>query len=247
VAALNNAKQKHVKKVAVRWNTQSNGTLFTLTNEFNVEDLLTAWTRKDRFISHYSAMYFNELTEQMPVQHYISREVKGRKSVIKTAISKEKMKQSFMKSPRETTLYCRFEKSVFYFLLHNDTKRLGITNKKITRNGKTNVIQLTDVERTLIDISIAPHHSGGISNIVSAFRNARIDLKKLKNYYLSMELTYPYFQRIGFFLEKAGKSDLARKWQSMMPEPELEFFLDKNYTRSWKFDESWKLFHPGAL
>jgi predicted transcriptional regulator of viral defense system len=67
-------------------------------------------------------------------------------------------------------------------------------------------IYLTDVERTLLDALRMPDKSGGIAKVLQAWRSAEdIDVGKLV-YYVDVYRNKVLRQRVGFLLEKLGKT-----------------------------------------
>ena len=78
-------------------------------------------------------------------------------------------------------------------------------------------LRLTNLERTLIDITVRPVYSGGVFEVAKAFELAKekLSVNSLTAMLKKLEYTYPYHQAVGFYLERAGyKSsllDLLRK------------------------------------
>ena len=105
---------------------------------------------------------------------------------------------------------------------------------------------MTKLERTLIDLAVRPQYGGGVSQVLHAFRTARgrassnviaATLKKL-------EFTYPFFQAIGFYMERAGFPaaglDLLR---AAFPEMRFDFYLTGNMGPV-DYEKSWRLYIP---
>ena len=90
------------------------------------------------------------------------------------------------------------------------TDRLGV--EKI-RSAKRELLEVTDLERTLIDITVRPNYAGGAKAVLSAYRQARgrISVDKLLTFLKRFDYVYPYHQAIGFYLEKSSypQSDWA--------------------------------------
>jgi hypothetical protein len=123
------------------------------------------------------------------------------------------------------------------------TGRLGVETLK-TANGEK--LDVTNLERTLIDITVRPAYAGGVGEVLKAYRAARqrVSLDRLMSILDDLSYVYPYHQAVGFLMEAAGydvKSDtfMARR-------REFDFYLahgmkDRNYSKAWR------LFYPRDL
>mgnify|MGYP000190431234 CR=1 FL=1 len=61
-------------------------------------------------------------------------------------------------------------------------------------------IQVTNLERTLIDMTVRPTYSGGVFEVLNAFRSAArlgLSVNKLSALLQNLEFVYPYHQAIG--------------------------------------------------
>jgi predicted transcriptional regulator of viral defense system len=126
------------------------------------------------------------------------------------------------------------------FLLNGQyTKRIGVIDIK-DANAK---YSYTDLERTLIDISIRPVYSGGVFEVLGAYESAKnmLDVKKLKKYLEKINYTYPYHQVIGFYLDKAGypPNDLELFKNNI----DYKFYLTYNIKKP-NYDDNWKMYYP---
>ncbi|MBN1765422.1 MAG: hypothetical protein JW860_09220 [Sedimentisphaerales bacterium] len=76
-------------------------------------------------------------------------------------------------------------------------------------------IQLTDIERTLIDIAVRPEYAGGPFEVLRAYKSAKnkVSINRLTALLKKINYVYPYHQVIGYYLDKAGvyqKSQIDR-------------------------------------
>lgn len=111
-----------------------------------------------------------------------------------------------------------------------------------------NIYKVSDLERTLIDISVRPFYSGGVTQVLEAFSNAKsiLNTDKLYNYYSRMNFTYPYHQVIGFYLDKAGYTE--KEYQKFLHHnsPEFKFYLTYNILHK-EYSTKWNLYYPKGL
>lgn len=60
---------------------------------------------------------------------------------------------------------------------------------------------ITNLERTLIDITVRPIYSGGVYMVAQAFENAKqVSIPRLAKYLQRLKYTYPFQQAIGYYL-----------------------------------------------
>ena len=117
---------------------------------------------KNSYFSHYSAMYFNELTEQIPKSFYINVEQRPIKSV-RQELTQVNIDLAFRNKPRITTNTIKLTDFNISILNGKYTNNLGVTEKDLPDG--TNV-KVTNFERTLIDISVRTFYSGGIFQLI---------------------------------------------------------------------------------
>ena len=110
-------------------------------------------------------------------------------------------------------------------------------------SGGTNIV--TDIERTLIDITVRPIYSGGVYEVLTAFRNAakRVSINKLVARLKMLDYIYPYQQAIGFYLEKASNYREAQIELMMGFDFTCDFYLDHEMGEV-EYSKKWKLYYP---
>ena len=127
------------------------------------------------------------------------------------------------------------------FLLNGkNTGRLGV--EEFQSNGK---IAVTNVERTLIDISVRPFYSGGISQVLNAYKLAKekdVSINKLTSLLEKISHIYPYHQVIGFYLETAGYKESQIELLNRF-EIKYNFYLTYNMKET-EYSPKWRLFYP---
>jgi predicted transcriptional regulator of viral defense system len=188
------------------------------------------------YLSHYTAVYLNGLTTQVPKTIYVTFE-QSRKEVEKINIEQKAIDAAFSKPQRKSEAFAIYNDYTIF--IHNGkySNRLGVY--------ALDNAMVTNIERTLIDIVVRPNYAGGIHSVLETYINAKdkISINKLVATLEKMDFIYPYHQSIGFLLERAGYTnldDLRKK------EMDYDFYLtydiqDKEYSKDWK------LYYPKNL
>lgn len=205
---------------------------------------------KDGYICFGTALYWNEITGQVPSHYYVARERKVKSQIAHSMeIDDYYLQDQFMKPPVETSSFATHEGYKFLLIDRNPTGNLGVISRKISPTQQKIAIRYTNLERTLLDCAIFPNRAGGIKNVVECYLESkrRLSIDKMINYYKKLDLTYPYWQRIGLILEKTNTANKARKWRDSFGIPQLGFYIDRMFKSNWKFDESWKVSFPPGL
>ncbi len=240
---------RHIFKVEAKWSLAPELDFRSLNKEPSILELLEGVCNSGAkyYLSHQSALYFNELIEQRPLNYYISRESKDRKKGEKDTYNPRLIKQSFMKSHRVTSKYFSYEGYKSYILEKQDLKNTGVIEKRVKDQDKYISIRMTDVERTLLDAVIAPQYSGGILTTINCFEKAEINLKYLFQLYSIYSPFYPYWQALGLILEKLKGSEVGYIWDSFFSDQKKEFYLDRKFRSSWLYSDKWQIHYPKGV
>jgi predicted transcriptional regulator of viral defense system len=191
-------------------------------------------------LSHITALFLLGIVRKPPKSIYITSEQSKKESSTHTSeLEQDKIDYAFSKPQRQTNTKCRYSGKEIIALNGMFTNKAGIINI----SGKP----VTSLERTLIDITVRPSYGGGVSEVFKAFIRAKndIDVDVLINLLDSINYTYPYYQSIGFYLEKAGYDTLLisklRKRKKF-----VNFYLDYAIEHP-DYSEEWRIFYPKKL
>ena len=204
---------------------------------------LAASLTPDGYFTHHSAMSLHELTDQLPRTVYINCEQRP-KPTPNGDLAQDRIDAAFKRRPRVSRNIATYEDYRICMLNGMHTGGRGV----IALQGPDNEeLQVTCPERTLIDIAVRPFYSGGVFEVLDAYRRARnkVDVGVLVDMLAAMNYTYPFHQAIGFYMEKAGYAP-----DELAPLRSLPFDYDFYLTfqiRRPAYSETWRLFFPEGL
>lgn len=203
-----------------------------------LEVLLT--TKPNCYFSHYTAVRMYGLTEQVPKTIYLNHE-QHLKSQSTGGLEQGRIDAAFSRRPRVSNNQITFENVNICLVNGKNTNQLGVITETVQYDSETPIrVRLTNLERTLIDITVRPIYAGGISEVQKAFLLAKdqVSINALAAMLPKIGHTYPYHQAIGFYLERAGyKSrslDLLRRFPM-----NYDFYLanemgETDYIKDWR-------------
>ncbi len=195
------------------------------------------------YLSHHTALFLHGLIEKKPYRIYLNFP-QARKSRKSSSLDQNSIDQAFQRSVRISKNSAVFRGNQVLLLNSMGYNDLGII--KIDGPEGTKV-RITDIERTLLDITVRPVYCGGVSNVLSAYRKAmgKVSIRKLTETLKALDFAYPYHQSIGFCLEKSGyaSSELALLLEFPI---KYNFYLDYQMPES-DYWSSWRLYFPKGL
>jgi predicted transcriptional regulator of viral defense system len=188
-------------------------------------------------------MSLHELTDQLPRIVYVNCEQKP-KPTPNTELAQDRIDAAFQRKPRVSRNVAAYGDYRICQLNGMYTGNRGVISLK-GPDGEH--LQVTGLERTLIDIVVRPFYAGGVFEVLNAYRHARskVDVPQLVEMFKALGYTYPYYQSIGFYMERAGygiaELDLLRTFPL-----EYDFYLTFQM-RNPSYSEKWRLFFPEGL
>ena len=199
------------------------------------------------YFSHYTAMHMHDLTEQEPKTIYVNFEQPPKPAPV-GGLVQERIDAAFARKPRMSKNIARFKRIRVCLLNGKHTGYLGIESRDVSTGGDggQSVIRVTDIERTLIDITVRPFYAGGVGEVLKAYRLAapKVSMNRLAGLLSQIAYVYPYHQAIGFYLERSGayKASLIDVFRRKFAR-DFDFYLTYNMD-SARYDERWRLFVP---
>lgn len=216
--------------------------------------IVYSWKTKDEFtvisglkngsyFTHYSAIYLHQLSLQIPKTIYLNFEHGRSKNIIENddeeCLTQQSIDNAFKGNQRKSSLSFLYLDRTIIIINGKYTNRLGV----IKRQNINESFEFTDLERTLIDISVRPVYAGGVFEVLEAYKYAKekLDVAKMADYLNKMNFIYPYHQVIGFYLDKAGYDSESINY--FKKEMKFNFYLTYDI-RNKDFSQNWKLYYP---
>lgn len=200
------------------------------------------------YLSHYTAVSFLGLTEQIPKTIYVTVE-QSKKNIdtaeARSSLTQERIDSAFNKPQRFSEASAIWNDTKIILLKGKYTGNLGVRSV-----GEGRHLRLTDLERTLIDITVRPSYSGGLFEVLKSFRLAgesgKVSLNKLLSYLIRLDFIYPYHQAIGFLMERSGayKEQQLAKLRAL-PRP-FKFYIAYDI-KDKEFSKEWNIYYPKSM
>jgi predicted transcriptional regulator of viral defense system len=196
---------------------------------------------RDSYFTHYTALYWHNLTDQVPKTIYVNYE-QAQKRYVAGRLIQENIDIAFRNPQRESRNIAMVGDFRVCLVNGKYTNRLGVTEITTDENEK---LRLTDLERTLIDIVVRPTYSGGIYEVLNAYRAAakRVSINKLTAMLRKLNYIYPYHQAIGFYLERVGVYKEAQIGLLKTFNFEYDFYLTHKMGKT-EYSKEWRLYYP---
>ncbi len=194
------------------------------------------------YLSHGTAAHLHNLIDQEPKTIYVNKEQSPKNS--KGTLTQDGIHKAFANKQRTSAYIVTHQETRIVLLSGKHSGRLGVTKTKDSQGAK---LDLTDVDRTLIDIAVRPIYAGGAKVVAKAYRNAlpKISISRIAKFLAELNYVYPYHQVLGFYLQNAGKplSDLEP-----LREPGLNFDFYLEYgMKQTAFDPTWRVHFPDDM
>jgi len=192
------------------------------------------------YLCHGTALTLHNLVK-LPVKTIYVNAEQSAKSQDASSLNQRGIDLAFSGRQRQSKLIYRCADISAVMIAGKNTDRLGV--EEITVSG-SRPLQVTNLERTLIDIVVRPTYAGGIANVLKAYRAAkdRMSIDRLVSTLVSLDYVYPYHQAIGFLMQKAGYPETSLgKLRTM------GFFYDFYLTHQMKepaYSKEWRLYYP---
>lgn len=196
--------------------------------------------KPDAYLTHRSAMFVHGLVDDFPVPVYINVE-QSMSHQRDRSLTQEGITRAFKGKVRISNEIAENDGMKVCVLHGQRTEQFAVVETKF--EGDT--LRITNVARTLIDITVRPIYAGGVTEVLSAYKRAKglFEVDDLLKTIEKMDYAYPYHQAVGFYLDASGvytkrEVDLFEK-KAM----EFDFFLTHKMGET-KYSDKWRIYYP---
>ncbi|AIE83652.1 type IV toxin-antitoxin system AbiEi family antitoxin domain-containing protein [Fimbriimonas ginsengisoli] len=201
------------------------------------------------FASHLTAAEFHGLTNSPSESLYINIE-QPKGSDTDASLEQYRIDAAFKRPPRVSNTFGELDGKRVYLLNGKNTNQYGVETleHKDSKGERTYKLKVTNLERTLIDMTVRPQYSGGVDGCLEAFKNAalRLSVPKLCDALARIGHVYPYHQSVGFYMEASGRYG-ANDLRLLKEFPqEFDFYLD-NQIEDPHYVPEWRLHVPSRF
>jgi len=204
---------------------------------------LASTLRKSSYLSHGTAAFLHGLSNLVPRMFYVNTE-QSKKPPFKAELTQAALDRAFKSKQRVSQFVFRHKDARFTLLSGKHTSRFGV---KSVKGPAGELIDATDLPRTLVDLVVRPVYAGGVVEVLEAYKAAkgRVRVSSILSTLEALEHAYPYHQSIGFFMERAGYSTAElSKLKSLGIE--RDFYLTHGMQNP-AFEGSWRVYYPKSL
>ena len=199
------------------------------------------------YFSHHSAMYLHDLAQGNPAIHFLNLEQRL-SSPKDRSLTQRGIDGAHRKASRISTNAIVYDGVEFCLLGGKNTRNLGVESLAFRDDGGHPFsVQVTSLERTLIDIATRAACAGGPAEVLHAFSQARdrVNVNRLVRLLSDIAHVYPHHQSIGFYMTQSGYPEEEIAPIRALPR-EFDFYLDKEM-RETRFDPDWRIHVPAEL
>jgi hypothetical protein len=193
------------------------------------------------YLSHHTALYLHGLIKEIPKQVFINQEQSLKAPTI-LPLTQEDVDTSFARPQMESSNRGVYGKYSFVLLSGKHAGQLGVATQDFPAIGR---VPVTDLERTLIDITVRPDYAGGVQQVLQAYQRAAgtVSINRLLRILAKLAYRYPYHQAIGFYLERAGNYEPAEVNLLCKLDRRLDFYLSHNMGET-DYSANWRIHYP---
>jgi hypothetical protein len=204
---------------------------------------IAAGLEPEAFISHASAAWLHGLMDEEPLTIYTTFEQSAKEKKEKKLLQ-ENVDKAFSREQRISGAKYSYQDRTILLLNGMATGSEGI----IDSGKKGFPFPITNIERTLIDVTVRPAYSGRAIGILDIYRRALkkdFSAEELLGILDTIPFAYPYHQAIGFYLERAGyRGRFLKKLKKTGMD--IRFYLDYGMEEK-KFSEEWQIYYPADM
>jgi hypothetical protein len=195
------------------------------------------------YLSHGTAAFLHELVKSKQKTIYLNVEQSSKPNP-SGGLTQDALDRAFAREQRQSNYVFNHRSLSVTIIAGKNTKRLGVD---ATKNPNGELLEVTNLERTLIDITVRPAYVGGISEVLKAYRAARdrVSIDRLLAILDELAYVYPYHQAVGFLLQSAGYNHKDYATLALRARG-YDFYLTHGMAEP-QYSQTWRLYYPHGL
>ena len=200
--------------------------------------------RPKGYASHGSAAWIHQLNAE-PLQTVYWNDEQSPKPRPKGGLTQSGIDKAFQRRARQSTNRASYGQFGLCILSGKSTNHLAVVEQSLP-DGL--VVPVTDVERTLIDITVRPEYAGGPRAVLACYARAAgcVSVNRLLNLLDKLDYVYPYHQAIGFYLDRSGAFSAEDVNQFRAMERSFDFYLTHQMELPLYCGE-WRVYYPSDI
>ncbi len=201
--------------------------------------------KPNAYLTHRGAMVIHGLTADPPDVIYLNQEQSKLHQRNSNTLTQEGIDRAFKNKPRLSNEVAEHGGLTVCIVHGQKTGGLGVIEVE-GEEGES--LRVTDVERTLVDITVRPAYAGGASVVLEAYRRAKgkVSVPRLVEILREMDYVYPFHQAVGFYLDRTGVYEDSELGKLRAIPMEFDFYLE-NRMEEPDYSERWRLYYPKGL
>ena len=196
--------------------------------------------RKRAYLCHATAVTLHGLAKLSPKTIYLNVEQSPKPSS-QGSLTQDGIDRAFSGKQRQSNLIYDYNDVSVIMISGKNTNRLGVEE---ISGPASEPLQVTNLERTLIDIVVRPAYAGGTSQVLKTYRAAkdRVSIDRILAILKKLDYVYPYHQSIGFLMQKTGYPEKSCAKLSALGLSH-DFYLAHGLQQP-EYSKNWRLFYP---
>lgn len=205
---------------------------YTLYTDVDVYDFVSTFGANG-FFSMTTALNLQGLSDDRSQLVFFSKELSLKNTAEKKPLTQDAIDQAYQKDYRLTKSIVAYEKKHIVYLTPKHTNRVEVI--------KYEEYQVSSIHRVLVEMIMNLQYFKTFQTILDVFEpiQERLDVQRVFNVAKAFDPIYPYFQLLGFTLERLGfdKRDLVIFKDEV---EELKFYTEKSKD-SYQYDAYWRI------
>ncbi|MBA1421623.1 MAG: hypothetical protein FAF03_12560 [Epsilonproteobacteria bacterium] len=206
---------------------------YTLYQDVNIYDFVQTFG-KDGFFSMTTALNLQGLSDSKSQLVFFSKELSVKNAPQTKSLTQEAIDQAYQKEYRLSRNIVTYKEKHIVYLTPKHTDRI-----EVIQHGD---YQVSSIHRVLVEMILNIQYFNGFQTLIEIFEplQERLDVQRIFDVVSAFNLIYPYFQLLGFMLERLG---FSRESLKIFKDEvgELKFYTEKN-KNTYQFDAYWRVY-----